>query len=316
MLKHRLIFGSTMIAVMIGLLALDSWLDTIRLQDTFWQSLFLGREYLPRGLVLMITFCFLATIAAFELVAIFHAKGIEASRAILAPAAISGCVLMYAIPAGLDSQEAIAIMATLTIIIFLAALLRHSYWSKRTQGAVGAASAAMFAFIYMGILPGFYLGIRRWHDVWVILAIILITKSCDIGAYFTGRALGRHKLIPWLSPGKTWEGLAGGVCFSTLLAVGLAALSNHLDISGIYRGIRGDSHFDYQPYNLYGAAVAGLILGLVGQAGDLVASLFKRDAGIKDSGNSIPGFGGLIDVIDSPIVTAPFAYWMLQTLLG
>jgi phosphatidate cytidylyltransferase len=65
-------------------------------------------------------------------------------------------------------------------------------------------------------------------------------------------------------------------------------------------------------YPLWYAALAGLLLGLIGQFGDLVASLFKRDAGIKDSGSSIPGFGGVLDVIDSPIVVAPFAYWLLM----
>jgi len=316
MLKHRLILGTVMVAALLGLLTCDAILDDFVISDTFLQHLFPGKTYLPRGLILMFCFVILAALATTELLHIFRAKGIEASHRIIALSAITGCVFMYAIPSKLDAQQAVAVLASLMVLIFMAALIRHSYFSKRTQGAVGAAGAAAFCFIYMGVLPGFYLGIRRWHDVWVIAAIILITKSCDIGAYFSGRAFGKHKLIPWLSPGKTWEGLIGGACFSTLLAVGLVSLSNHLELSGVYRMTEQGSVFHAKNYPLWGAALSGLLLGVIGQAGDLVASLFKRDAGIKDSGKSIPGFGGLLDVIDSPIVTAPFAYWMLRLMLG
>lgn len=316
MLKHRLLFGTSMILLLVGLFTADAWLDTVILPEGLLQNIFLGRTNLPRGLVLMLTFVFLAYVAAGELATIFHAKGIEASKWVVRLAAITGCTFMYAVPAGLDSQEAVAVFATMTILLFMIAVVRHSYWSKRTQGSVGAAGAAMFVMIYMGVLPGFYLFIRRWHDIWVIAAIMLITKSCDIGAYFTGRFLGKHKLIPWLSPGKTWEGLIGGMITSSIVAVGFAIASNSMDVSGRFEGVGKESQFIVKTFPIWGAAIAGLILGAIGQAGDLIASLFKRDAGIKDSGNSIPGFGGLLDVIDSPIVTAPFAFWLLKLLIG
>lgn len=305
-----------MILLLVGLFLADSWLDSVKLSEGFWQTLFLGRTTLPRGLLLMLVFVFLAYVAAGELVTIFHAKGIEASRWVVRLSAIAGCTFMYAVPSGMDSQVAVAAFATMTIILFMIAIIRHSYWSKRTQGAVGAAGAAMFVMIYMGALPGFYLAIRRWHDIWVVAAIMLITKSCDIGAYFTGRFLGKHKLIPWLSPGKTWEGLIGGMITASIVAVGFATLSNTMDASGRFVGVGDDSIFITTDFVLWGAAIAGVVIGAIGQAGDLIASLFKRDAGIKDSGNTIPGFGGLLDVIDSPIVTAPFAFWLLKILIG
>ncbi|MCC7407600.1 MAG: phosphatidate cytidylyltransferase, partial [Phycisphaeraceae bacterium] len=151
---------------------------------------------------------------------------------------------------------------------------------------------------------------RRWHDAEVVAAIILITKACDVGAYFTGRFLGRHKLIPWLSPGKTWEGLLGGVALSALVALLLAWLLNDLGLAGHWQP--NPRQFVPQPYPLWLVPIAGAILGLVGQFGDLTASLFKRDAGFKDSGSSVPGFGGLLDVIDSPLIVAPVAYWLLR----
>ncbi|MFW6032287.1 MAG: phosphatidate cytidylyltransferase, partial [Phycisphaeraceae bacterium] len=174
-----------------------------------------------------------------------------------------------------------------------------------TEGSVAVASVSLFALIYLGTLPGFYLAIRHDHSAWVVAALIVITKSCDVGAYFTGRAIGRHKLVPWLSPGKTWEGLGGGVLLSALLAAVLAWVGNTW-FSGPDATVRA--------YPLWFAAVAGLALGLAGQFGDLTASLFKRDAGVKDSGRSIPGFGGLLDVVDSPLVVAPLAYWLLRLL--
>jgi len=220
-------------------------------------------------------------------------------------------VLFYAIPYGLESQTAVAIYGTSMAGLFLATLVIHSRQGQ-TEGAIHAAAAAMFTFVYLGVLPGFLMAIRSWHSAWTLVAIIFITKACDIGAYFTGRALGKHKLIPWLSPGKTWEGLIGGMVLSSLLAIGLAALANHYQTGGYWFRQDGIREFQQVPYPLWFVAIAGLMLGLIGQFGDLVASLFKRDAAIKDSGKAIPGFGGVLDVIDSPVVVAPFAYWLLM----
>ncbi|MFW5681789.1 MAG: phosphatidate cytidylyltransferase, partial [Phycisphaeraceae bacterium] len=176
--------------------------------------------------------------------------------------------------------------------------------------------AALLALIYLGTLPGFLLAIRRWHSAWVVVGIVLVIKASDIGAYFVGRAIGRHKLIPWLSPGKTWEGLAGGVAMSALVAVGLVALSNELGVSGryVYDENLTSRRFAALDYPLWLAAIAGGLLALAGVLGDLTASLFKRDAGLKDSGKSIPGFGGVLDVIDSLVLAAPVAYWMVRLM--
>ena len=227
------------------------------------------------------------------------------------PAGMAGCTLTYIIPAETDSKTTIAIYTTVLAVTFLLSLVRHS-WGARVEGAVMTGAITLFSFVYLGLLPGFFLAIRRWHSAWIIIAVFLIIKCCDIGAYFTGRAIGKHKLIPWLSPGKTWEGLAGGVLLSTLVALGLAALNNGLELAMSRDLSAGEvPRMVHQHYPLWYAILTGAIFGLVGQFGDLVASLFKRDAGIKDSGRTIPGFGGIIDVIDSPIVVAPVAYWML-----
>ena len=158
------------------------------------------------------------------------------------------------------------------------------------------------------------MSLRLTHSTWVIAGIIVITKFGDCGAYFTGRLIGRHKLIPWLSPNKTWEGLGGAVVVAMLTAVLVAWGLNEAERAGPWQ-VDGDTHTPcgvrFQ-YPLMAAVVAGAVLGLVGHVGDLVASLLKRDAGVKDFGNIVPGFGGLIDLFDSPIVVAPVAYWMLH----
>ena len=136
-------------------------------------------------------------------------------------------------------------------------------------------------------------------SAWWIVGVILITKSCDTGAYFTGRAIGRHKMIPWLSPGKTWEGLAGGVVLAVIVAAAMAAAS---------RAFLDEA--DHVPTWL--GIVCGAVFALVGQCGDLTMSLFKRGAGIKDSSNVLPGLGGVLDVIDSPLMVAPVAFWVLE----
>jgi phosphatidate cytidylyltransferase len=327
MLKYRLIFGPLMIAALLGVFYLDNRLDQVPLNNNFWEMLgldrgfgvrlFLGRDYLPAGLIMLLVFVTIIILGAGEFCAIARAKGIPATRFMITLAGLTGCVLIYIVPNAVNSQVTVAFVATLMAVLFIASQVHHSWMNRRTEGAVAVGGLTMLAFVYLGLLPGFYVAIRRWHSAWIVLAIILITKCCDIGAYFTGRAIGRHKLIPWLSPGKTWEGLAGGVLLSMLVAAGLAWISNEFNDDAVKRGahvlVKQGVARAWVPlqFDLVPVAIAGALIALVGQFGDLTASLFKRDAGIKDSGQSIPGFGGFLDVVDSPIVVAPLAYWLL-----
>jgi len=217
---------------------------------------------------------------------------------------------MYASPQYGAVQPQLAWFATWLVLVLLV-VVRSQTLDRNSQGALAAAGATMLALVYLGLLPGFFIAIRQWYAAWVVAAIVLITKSCDIGAYFTGRALGRHKLIPWLSPGKTWEGLVGGTALATLLAVGLAAITQQTDWVTVQRVIDGEPTRLVQRYHLGWAAVLGAALAVIGHAGDLSMSLFKRDAGLKDSGRLIPGMGGILDVLDSTLLAGPVAYWLL-----
>ncbi len=310
MLKYRLPIGISMIAALIGLFYLDDLLDNVSIAGT-WLGRLLGRDYPPHGSLMLLVLLVVIAFAAREVRDIFRIKGAQIDWLMLAISAACGCLMLFLIPQATEARDTIAVMATIMIGIFVLSLLKYSWAAKRTEGAVYVAASTMFAFLYLGVMPGFLIAIRRWHSPWVIAGIILVVKMCDTGAYFTGRAVGRHKLIPWLSPGKTWEGLIGGLAAAAGTAALLAWLSNTLEIANISLTQNGAREVQVVTFSILNAALAGALLGLVGQFGDLTASIFKRDAGIKDSGKSIPGFGGLLDVLDSPIVAAPVAYWLL-----
>ncbi len=301
-----------MIAVALGVFWLDDWLGAVKLPASVVSALGGTLQTIPPGGVLSAAMVVLILLASPELCAIFRNKGVETYPLMTGLGACLSCLMIWIVPADMQPQNALAVYATLFVILFLASLVRFS-WGGNTEGAVTAGAAVLFGMMYLGVLPGFYLAIRQWHSAWVVVAVMLITKSCDIGAYFTGRAIGKHKLIPWLSPGKTWEGLAGGLVFSTVLSTVLVMWANQAGM-WTYEVSIGYGYTQDVPYELWWwfGPLAGLLLGLLGQFGDLVASLFKRDAGVKDSGSTVPGFGGILDVLDSPIVVAPVAYWLLE----
>ncbi len=289
-MRERLIFGPVMIGVMIGGL----WLDEK-----------IAAAQGSRGVVVFAIVFALAMLGVGELTAIVRAKGVEASRALLSFAATVGLVAMWPVSysfflgkasfLGLASSPSVVI-ASLAILVLVLSMMwgvRH----RSPQGIIGVSGSALLAFVYLGLMLGFIPAFRAEHSAWALLWVLLVIKSCDIGAYFTGKSIGKHKMIPWLSPGKTWEGLAGGVVLAMVVAtLGLVA----------YRWALGVA---LAP--IWFGPIAGAVFAVLGQVGDLMASAFKRDAGLKDSGHAIPGFGGVLDVIDSPLLVVPVAFWAL-----
>ena len=296
MLRYRLITGPLLLILLLAVIMLDDYLDTLQLEGTCRQ-LFLDREHPPRGLIVFLGMLAIAPLAAVELSRIFHASGITTRVWLTSLAAMLGLILSYCMPVGTPAATANALLATGLIVVFVAALVTFSQ-HQNVQGVLAAAGAVVFAMVYLGLMLGFLLALRREHSAWWIVGIIVTTKSCDIAAYFTGTLIGKHKMIPWLSPGKTWEGLAGGIVFSVVVGFALAALSRSLPHEQDHVGM------------LLGA-MCGAIFAVVGQFGDLTVSLFKRGAGLKDSSRLLPGMGGVLDVLDSPLMVAPVAYWLL-----
>ena len=249
------------------------------------------------GWLLLPTMLLIGAEAARELAKVFRARSIATSTRLLVLAVWAGLFASSFTTAELGSLPGGAIVSSAAGVVMLAAMVFYSRHHS-AQGVVTATAATLLAFVYVGLLGGFMVIFLKEFTGWALLAVVLTTKACDIGAYFTGTAIGRHKLIPWLSPGKTWEGLGGGVLLAAAVGAGAAALSKGLE-----------APLQLEPWQ---GALMGALFGLVGQAGDLVASMLKRDAGMKDYSRALPGFGGVLDIADSPLLVAPVAYWMFR----
>lgn len=302
-MRLRLTFGPILIAFLLLLMWLDSRLDGVTV-GTGWGLLREQDGTIIPGLPLLLVGLLVCARAGFELRQMFAAKGIQASAKSLTFCAAAGLlagVLTIGPRAPVNGPLASAILATAAggaLFLTMLAFVRH----KDPKGAGGAAAAAITTFTYVGLMLAFMMAIRREYAVWVMVMVVLTIKACDSGAYFTGKSVGKHKMIPWLSPGKTWEGLAGGL----ITAAGCGLLIQYL------AGRWGPADLQHVPAWQWMAF--GVLLGGFGQLGDLSASVFKRDAGIKDSGSILPGFGGMIDMLDSLLLTGPVAYWMLYAI--
>ncbi len=182
------------------------------------------------------------------------------------------------------------------VIIFIRQFMREN-----TFEALGGLTTTLFGLAYIAALFGYLFYIRTTdpgQGAWLVLYLILVTKMGDVGAYATGNLLGRHTLIARISPRKTVEGFLGAVLVSGLTAM-------------LVRPLLGGQQIFGQPPSWLLTAMLGLLLGVVGQLGDLAESLLKRDCQVKDSSALIPGLGGVLDVIDSLLFTAPLFYGVL-----
>lgn len=173
------------------------------------------------------------------------------------------------------------------------------------KNSLGNSSATIMGMVYVGfllchaVLIREYLGERKVGIFFLLLALAG-SMLCDTGAYFVGRAYGKRKLIPHISPGKTVEGSIGGIAGG---------------IFGVYLfKVLGDLFFR-TPLGWGDATLLGVLLAVVGMIGDLVESMFKRDAGVKDSGNVFPGHGGMLDRLDSPLFTLPTTFYFALYVL-
>jgi phosphatidate cytidylyltransferase len=304
-LKNRLTFGSMMLAGLLLLL----WVDhaaQVWTRQLGWNHLRSaeGPAAGIAGLGLLVLLLIVLPPATLELATLFAAERVQPYRFISAVG--SGLLVIHAFCMQFRKFQLYSTSALAFIIVFtmLSAALRRA-WIRQTHEAITHMAGTVLATLYLGGLAWFLMALRvkqsyrpdRYSgSTMIIVMILLVVKFTDIGAYFGGRAFGRHKLIPWLSPAKTWEGLLCGLL--TAAAVGAICA----------RFISPPSfHLDW-----WKGAIFGVVIGGVGQLGDLLESLIKRDAEVKDSGNLIPGFGGVLDVIDSPLLAAPFAYLMFS----
>lgn len=288
-LRNRLVFGVTMLATLGGLLYLDWALQQWTISDRFPTGV--------GGIGLLVICLFLLPAATHELASLFAAVQVKPYRifSAIGSSALALHAFLTQFP-GFRPYGTTTLALIVVSTMILAALRRA--WGRETRDAIHNMAGTVLATLYLGGLAWFLIALRVKNvpefrgSTMVILTVLLIVKATDIGAFFGGRKFGKHKLIFWLSPGKTWEGLFFGVMTSALVGAACARwLPNFVWWEGM---------------------IFGAVIGAIGQAGDLLESMMKRDAAVKDSGASIPGFGGILDVIDSPLLAAPFAYLMFS----
>lgn len=236
------------------------------------------------GLPLAIGLAFLTAVGLWEYGRMLQAKNIYVSYPVMIAA---GIMLMLLLGSRSWTFLALAIMLILILLMLWAVVVKRSDFSGIMLQFGG--------IIYVGLGFGFVLLLRlpvsSW---WILLLAFLITWATDVGAYAFGRAFGKRKLAPTISPNKTVAGAIGGVVCAIIIAI-----------------IYGLLFLDLPPYVLLLLAAAGSVAG---QLGDLWASMIKRWTGVKDAGKLFPGHGGVLDRFDSVLFVAPLIYLLLALL--
>jgi phosphatidate cytidylyltransferase len=209
---------------------------------------------------------------------------------------LSGLFGVHEAPAKANDFE------TSLLIVFVLGLCLRQFVSKSNTAGLLAISTTLFGLMYVPWLLNFIQKINffpKANGTYYVLYFILVTKFSDSGAYAVGSLFGRHKMIPRISPGKTWEGFAGAIAVSTLASVVFAHFAGE-KLTGM---------------NWKHAILLGILLSAAAVIGDLIESLFKREAGVKDSGRYFPGIGGILDLLDSLLFNAPLMYLYLRHVL-
>jgi len=190
------------------------------------------------------------------------------------------------------------------LILFVLGLCLRQFFARSNTTGLVAIATTLFGLMYVPWLLNFIQKINFFFypavaGRYYVLYFVLITKFSDTGAYLVGTLIGRHKMIPRISPGKTWEGFWGAILVSTLASL--------VFVYFLGRRMPGMSWTH--------AVILGVILGICAVVGDLIESLFKREAGAKDSGRFFPGIGGILDLLDSLLFNAPIMYLYLRHVL-
>lgn len=293
----RVLFAGLLVAVFAGLVWAD-WMGLGGNPPSWW--------LLPLAAALAVG-------GIDELVALFAGRGIDLPGWLLRPAVVV-IVLTAALAGGgfpgtfpRTTGATTAGWPAAAVSLTLAALCLLEIARYRPHGAaLERLAAGTFGAAFIGLPMGFMVLLRLMHadrpvdgsggDVGVLplVSLVAVVKAGDIAAYAIGSLCGRHRMAPLLSPGKTWEGAAAALAGSLVAAWFVLAQCRMAGLAGPWGGW----------------LVYGMTVGLAGMAGDLAESLVKRECGAKDSGRSLGGLGGVLDLVDSFLLAAPAA-WLL-----
>jgi phosphatidate cytidylyltransferase len=205
----------------------------------------------------------------------------------------------------------------LVMLAFAAAVAPFLFLTRAMRGedlraGYPAAAASVFAFTYIALPMAMLVQIRQqWAGAFYVLYLLLVVWAGDIFAYFVGKSIGRHLMAPRISPKKTWEGAVASVAAS--VAVGWVLFRYALPLSSLLLRVglieRRDGLFALEQPAMVPIILLTIILNIAAQLGDLVESLIKRGAGVKDSGAILPGHGGMLDRIDAMLFAAPVLWY-------
>jgi len=298
-----LYFGVLIIAFVIGLAWLDFCIYHGLARDIVW---------LPKGIILLPAYLICLMLLTREVLRILNAAGLHphppsvylGNLFIAISCWIANVIQQHNLEVlenttsrgGWEWAATASIIALLAvaggvILAFAAEMRRYSHPGGVTINLAGA----VFTFAYLGLLSCFMIQLHMAYGIWAILSLVVVTKMCDTGAFTFGKLFGRYRITPGLSPGKTLEGAIGGLLFACVGAWLWFAIVPPLFGKEVATPLLG--------WALFGLAVA-----LAGMVGDLAGSLIKRDSKMKDSGQAVPGFGGVLDIFDSILMAAPVAY--------
>lgn len=201
----------------------------------------------------------------------------------------------------------------LVLVMVVMAVLLRQLQQKQNGYSLAPVAYTLLGVLYVPFLfnfltklvfawdsPGWYGGIGPTGR-WLFFYLIAVVKCADIGAFLFGTLFGRHKLIPRISPGKTWEGCLGGIIMGVVVSLVFFKTCN--------------GQLGYVSLRLGDAVLLGIVLPIIGVLGDLIESMLKRTAGAKDSGRIIPGMGGMLDVLDSLLFAVPVFYLYVRYVL-
>ena len=282
MLRWRLLLGILIIAVLVGL----CWLDAY--------------AAVP-GICLLPVVVLITVLATGEVLDLLAAAGMQPVRWLvhlmnLYIVALPGLHGIQALkPPTMQPIQHIAMnMIVAVFVIILAEMCRY----RKPGGHTANIAASIFCVFYIGLMLAIAVALRLTAGIGAVAAWIIVVKMGDTGAYTVGRLIGRHKMAPSLSPGKTIEGAVGALVFS--------CLGSWLAFRWLVPLTMPET---FSPGPWWGWIVFGLLVGAAGMVGDLAESLLKRDVGVKDSSRWMPGFGGVLDMIDSLLLSAPVAWF-------
>lgn len=252
------------------------------------------------GLPLAFLLALTSVLAARELFDLAGRQGVRPARALGFVSAAAVAPVTYVALVAPDVRDLVLAGWPYLVGIWVIVLLTWALAARApAEKPLGAAGVTLLAVVYTGVLPAFLIGIRHlshpersWAGAWLVFFPLVVTWVCDTAAMFGGKALGGAKLAPTISPGKTRSGAAAGVVGGLLMA----------PIFGTLVFPRVGLHIP-----LWQLLVLAGVLSIVGQIGDLAESLFKREAGVKDSSHLIPGHGGVLDRFDSLYFVIPVA---------